>query len=72
MTPGHASNAVRLALAKPTLERLDLGLHTLAALLNARRMMPTRPGDDAPSQLEQVADALGQAWDCHRGAGRRS
>ncbi|MGX1788316.1 aminotransferase-like domain-containing protein [Bosea sp. NPDC055332] len=36
VTPGHAPNAVRLALATPTMEQLDLGLHTLVALLNAR------------------------------------
>lgn len=36
VTPGHAPNAVRLALATPTMEQLDLGLHTLAALLHAR------------------------------------
>ncbi|MDZ4367294.1 MAG: PLP-dependent aminotransferase family protein, partial [Afipia sp.] len=35
VTPGHAPNAVRLALATPTMEQLDIGLHTLAALLNA-------------------------------------
>lgn len=36
VTPGHAPNAVRLALATPSMEQLDLGLHTLAALLHAR------------------------------------
>jgi DNA-binding transcriptional MocR family regulator len=36
VTPGHAPNAVRLALAAPTMDQLDAGLRTLAALLNAR------------------------------------
>jgi DNA-binding transcriptional MocR family regulator len=36
VTPGHAPSAVRLALAAPTMEQLDVGLRTLAALLNAR------------------------------------
>jgi DNA-binding transcriptional MocR family regulator len=35
-TPGHAPNAVRLALASPTMDQLDTGLRTLAAMLNAR------------------------------------
>ena len=35
-TPGHAPNAVRLALAAPTMDQLDVGLRTLAVLLNAR------------------------------------
>jgi DNA-binding transcriptional MocR family regulator len=35
-TPGHAPNAVRLALAAPTMDQLDIGLRTLAAMLNAR------------------------------------
>ena len=34
-TPGHAPNAVRLALAGPTFDQLDLGLNTLAAMLHA-------------------------------------
>jgi DNA-binding transcriptional MocR family regulator len=34
-TPGHAPNAVRLALAAPTMDQLDSGLGTLASLLNA-------------------------------------
>ena len=34
VTPGHAPNAVRLALATPTLDQLDSGLATLAALLH--------------------------------------
>ena len=33
---GHAPNAVRLALAAPTMDQLDTGLRTLAAMLNAR------------------------------------
>jgi DNA-binding transcriptional MocR family regulator len=36
VTPGHAPNAVRLALAAPTMDQLDTGLRTLAAMLNAR------------------------------------
>lgn len=35
-TPGHAPNAVRLALATPTMDQLDQGLRTLAGILNAR------------------------------------
>ena len=34
-TPGHAPNAVRLALAAPTMDQLDIGLRTLAAMLTA-------------------------------------
>jgi DNA-binding transcriptional MocR family regulator len=36
VTPGHAPNAVRLALAAPTMDQLDRGLATLASMLNAR------------------------------------
>src|SRR5262249_50351171 len=36
VTPGHAPNAVRLALAAPTTDQLDTGLRTLAAMLAAR------------------------------------
>jgi DNA-binding transcriptional MocR family regulator len=36
VTPGHAPNAVRLALAAPTMDQLDSGLRTLAAMLNAK------------------------------------
>ena len=36
VAPGHAPNAVRLALAAPTMEQLDGGLRTLAAILSAR------------------------------------
>jgi DNA-binding transcriptional MocR family regulator len=36
VTSGHAPNAVRLALAAPTMDQLDSGLATLAAMLNAR------------------------------------
>jgi DNA-binding transcriptional MocR family regulator len=36
VTPGHAPNAVRLALAAPTMDQLDSGLRMLAAMLNAR------------------------------------
>ncbi len=35
-TPGHAPNAVRLALAGPAMDQLDIGLRSLAAMLNAR------------------------------------
>jgi DNA-binding transcriptional MocR family regulator len=35
VTPGHAPNAVRLALAAPPMDQLESGLRTLAALLNA-------------------------------------
>jgi DNA-binding transcriptional MocR family regulator len=35
VTPGHAPNAVRLALAAPAMDQLDVGLRTLAAMLNA-------------------------------------
>jgi len=35
-TQGHAPNAVRLALAAPTMDQLDLALQTLAALLESR------------------------------------
>jgi DNA-binding transcriptional MocR family regulator len=34
-TAGHAPNAVRLALAAPTMDQLDIGLRTLAAMLKA-------------------------------------
>ena len=36
VTPGHAPNAVRLALAAPATDQLETGLRTLAAMLNAR------------------------------------
>ncbi|WP_457301001.1 aminotransferase-like domain-containing protein [Phyllobacterium sp. P5_D12] len=36
VTPGHAPNAVRLALAAPTMDQLDIGLSTLVTMLNAR------------------------------------
>jgi len=35
VTSGHAPNAVRLALGAPSMDQLDSGLHTLAAMLNA-------------------------------------
>ena len=38
VTPGHAPNAVRLALAAPTMDQLDTGLRTLVALLNANEL----------------------------------
>jgi DNA-binding transcriptional MocR family regulator len=34
--PGHAPNAVRLALGAPSIEQLELGLQTLAGVLKAR------------------------------------
>ena len=34
--PGHAPNAVRLALAAPTMAQLDTGLNTLAGMLDTR------------------------------------
>jgi DNA-binding transcriptional MocR family regulator len=36
VTPGHAPNAVRLALAAPTMAQLDAGLRTLSGMLNAK------------------------------------
>jgi DNA-binding transcriptional MocR family regulator len=36
VTPGHAPNAVRLALAAPPMEQLDAGLHALSGMLNAK------------------------------------
>jgi len=36
VAPGHAPNAVRLALAAPTMDQLDTGLCTLAAMLDAK------------------------------------
>ena len=33
--PGHAPNAVRLALAAPTMEQLDVGLRAIATMLNS-------------------------------------
>jgi len=36
VTPGHAPNAVRLALAAPTTDQLEAGLRTLASMLNSR------------------------------------
>lgn len=36
VTPGHAPNAVRLALAAPPIDQLDSGLRTLAGMLRAR------------------------------------
>jgi DNA-binding transcriptional MocR family regulator len=36
ITPGHAPNAIRLALAGPSIEQLDVGLHTLAGMLHAK------------------------------------
>ena len=36
VSPGHAPNAIRLALAAPKIEQLDAGLRTLAGILNAK------------------------------------
>ena len=36
IAPGHAPNAVRLALGAPTIEQLDSGLRTLSAMLRAK------------------------------------
>jgi DNA-binding transcriptional MocR family regulator len=36
VTPGHAPNAVRLALAAPAMDQLDAGLRKIAAMLHAR------------------------------------
>jgi hypothetical protein len=35
VSPGHAPNAVRLALAAPLIDQLDAALRTLAGMLNA-------------------------------------
>ena len=35
-TPGHAPNAIRLALAAPAMDQLEKGLQTLAGMLNAK------------------------------------
>lgn len=37
VTPGHAPNAIRLALATPPMDQLDIGLRTLAAMLNEKQ-----------------------------------
>jgi len=36
ISPGHAPNAIRLALAAPPIEQLDAGLRTLSGMLNAK------------------------------------
>ena len=36
VSPGHAPNAVRLALAAPTMDQLDTGLRTIAAMLSVK------------------------------------
>jgi len=36
VSPGHAPNAVRLALAAPPIEQLEAGLRTLSGMLNAK------------------------------------
>jgi DNA-binding transcriptional MocR family regulator len=35
VAPGHAPNAIRLALAAPPMDQLDAGLRTLAGMLSA-------------------------------------
>ena len=35
-SPGHAPNAIRLALAAPAMDQLEKGLQTLAGMLNAK------------------------------------
>jgi DNA-binding transcriptional MocR family regulator len=35
IAPGHAPNAIRLALGGPSLDQLDVGLRTLAGMLHA-------------------------------------
>ena len=37
ITPGHAPNAVRLALAAPTIDQLDFALRTLADILRTQQ-----------------------------------
>jgi DNA-binding transcriptional MocR family regulator len=41
VTPGHAPNAVRLALGAPTTEQLDLALRTLSGMLTAKEDVDT-------------------------------
>ena len=41
VAPGHAPNAVRLALAAPTNEQLDVALRTLAGMLTAKEDLDT-------------------------------
>ena len=41
VAPGHAPNAVRLALGAPTTEQLDLALRTLAGMLSAKEDLDT-------------------------------
>jgi DNA-binding transcriptional MocR family regulator len=36
VAPGHAPNAIRLALAAPAMEQLEAGLRTLSGMLNAK------------------------------------
>ena len=43
MSPGHAPNAVRLALGAPSTEQLDLALRTLSGMLTARKKISIRP-----------------------------
>ena len=41
VTPGHAPNAVRLALGAPTIDQLDLALRTVAGMLTAKEDFDT-------------------------------
>ena len=41
VTPGHAPNAVRLALGAPSTEQLDLALRTLSGMLTAKEDVDT-------------------------------
>ena len=41
VTPGHAPNAVRLALGAPSNEQLDLALRTLSGMLTAKEDLDT-------------------------------
>ena len=41
VTPGHAPNAVRLALGAPTIDQLDLALRTVAGMLTAKEHFDT-------------------------------
>src|SRR5438034_544876 len=41
VSPGHAPNAVRLALGAPSTEQLDLALRTLSGMLTAKEDVDT-------------------------------
>jgi DNA-binding transcriptional MocR family regulator len=59
VTPGHAPNAVRLALAAPTMDQLDTGLRTLAAMLNAGRRILIRRNERRCRNARSVSWAVG-------------